>query len=345
MGWRTPSMMARSGERDAGLSAVIRAPTLAPRSDAGTTRSTRLPARCTRTPGTPGAPGSHPSACNSRASPQVRAWRCCRPSVNVMVPGRVAKPKPTSPPVLRNAARSVNGVAARRAPPRSPAPRRGSACRPDFAASRTPARCATCCARSRRRRSVASSVARDADLAEMLLVRGHRGDGGALGRPAARTQSVEARRRSAHAVRRVRPGRRAGEAPPPALYSRVPTRIAARARPFAVSRTQPSSHPREAQLVGQVLHDVIRVEREGAVVTLTIDHPPANAVNGDVVNGLAEGLGELPRPTRPAARWSSPGADPSSSPPAPTSPGSAPAPKRSARRPTSRCCSRRRGSR
>jgi enoyl-CoA hydratase len=48
--------------------------------------------------------------------------------------------------------------------------------------------------------------------------------------------------------------------------------------------------PREAQLVGQVLHDVIRVEREGAVVTLTIDHPPVNAVNGDVVNGLAEGL-------------------------------------------------------
>ena len=42
--------------------------------------------------------------------------------------------------------------------------------------------------------------------------------------------------------------------------------------------------------MGQVLHDVIRVEREGAVVTLTIDHPPANAVNGDVVNGLVEGL-------------------------------------------------------
>ena len=42
--------------------------------------------------------------------------------------------------------------------------------------------------------------------------------------------------------------------------------------------------------MGQVLHDVIRVEREGAVVSLTIDHPPVNAVNGDVVNGLAEGL-------------------------------------------------------
>ncbi len=47
---------------------------------------------------------------------------------------------------------------------------------------------------------------------------------------------------------------------------------------------------REALLVGQVLHDAVRVEREGAVVTLTIDHPPANAVNGDVVRGLAEGL-------------------------------------------------------
>ena len=42
--------------------------------------------------------------------------------------------------------------------------------------------------------------------------------------------------------------------------------------------------------MSQVLHDAIRVEREGAVVTLTIDHPPVNAVNGDVVNGLAEGL-------------------------------------------------------
>ena len=42
--------------------------------------------------------------------------------------------------------------------------------------------------------------------------------------------------------------------------------------------------------MGQVLHDAIRVDREGAVVTLTIDHPPANAVNGDVVNGLSEGL-------------------------------------------------------
>jgi enoyl-CoA hydratase/3-hydroxyacyl-CoA dehydrogenase len=44
--------------------------------------------------------------------------------------------------------------------------------------------------------------------------------------------------------------------------------------------------------VAQVLHDVIRVEHEGPVVTLTIDHPPANAVNGDVVSGLTEGLAD-----------------------------------------------------
>src|SRR6202161_1531879 len=55
---------------------------------------------------------------------------------------------------------------------------------------------------------------------------------------------------------------------------------------------QPSSKTREALLVGQVLHDAVRFEREGGVVTLTIDHPPANAVNGDVVSGLAEGLAD-----------------------------------------------------
>jgi len=42
--------------------------------------------------------------------------------------------------------------------------------------------------------------------------------------------------------------------------------------------------------VAQVLNDVIRVDREGAVTTLSIDHPPANAVSGAVVQGLAEAL-------------------------------------------------------
>ena len=40
----------------------------------------------------------------------------------------------------------------------------------------------------------------------------------------------------------------------------------------------------------QMLHDVIREERDGTVSTLTIDHPPANAISNAVVGGLAEGL-------------------------------------------------------
>lgn len=42
--------------------------------------------------------------------------------------------------------------------------------------------------------------------------------------------------------------------------------------------------------MAEVLHDVIREERQGAVTTLTIDHPPANAISNAVVAGLAEGL-------------------------------------------------------
>lgn len=42
--------------------------------------------------------------------------------------------------------------------------------------------------------------------------------------------------------------------------------------------------------MAQVLHDVIREDREGGTSTLTIDHPPANAISSAVVAGLAEGL-------------------------------------------------------
>jgi enoyl-CoA hydratase len=42
--------------------------------------------------------------------------------------------------------------------------------------------------------------------------------------------------------------------------------------------------------VAQVLHDAVRIEREGAVAIATIDHPPANAINGDVVAGLGQAL-------------------------------------------------------
>jgi enoyl-CoA hydratase len=45
--------------------------------------------------------------------------------------------------------------------------------------------------------------------------------------------------------------------------------------------------------VAEVLHDVIRVERDGPVAIATIDHPPANAISGAVVAGLSEALASL----------------------------------------------------
>src|ERR1700694_1149869 len=50
---------------------------------------------------------------------------------------------------------------------------------------------------------------------------------------------------------------------------------------------------REAAHVAEVLHDVIRVERDGPVAIATIEHPPANAISGAVVAGLAEALASL----------------------------------------------------
>lgn len=44
--------------------------------------------------------------------------------------------------------------------------------------------------------------------------------------------------------------------------------------------------------MAHVLHEVIRVDREGATAIVTIDHPPANAIGGAVVAGLAEALSE-----------------------------------------------------
>src|SRR5437879_202459 len=35
------------------------------------------------------------------------------------------------------------------------------------------------------------------------------------------------------------------------------------------------------------INDAISYERTGAVVVVTIDHPPANAINGDVIAGIA----------------------------------------------------------
>ena len=44
--------------------------------------------------------------------------------------------------------------------------------------------------------------------------------------------------------------------------------------------------------MAQVLHDVIRVERDGRTAVVTINHPPANAVSGAVVAGLREALSQ-----------------------------------------------------
>jgi enoyl-CoA hydratase len=40
--------------------------------------------------------------------------------------------------------------------------------------------------------------------------------------------------------------------------------------------------------VSTVLHDVVRVERDGAIAIVTIDHPPANAISRAVVLGITE---------------------------------------------------------
>jgi enoyl-CoA hydratase/carnithine racemase len=42
--------------------------------------------------------------------------------------------------------------------------------------------------------------------------------------------------------------------------------------------------------VAQVLHDTVRVERDGVIAVIVIDHPPANAISGAVVAGLLEAL-------------------------------------------------------
>jgi enoyl-CoA hydratase len=43
-------------------------------------------------------------------------------------------------------------------------------------------------------------------------------------------------------------------------------------------------------MTAALLHDAVGVERSGAVTTLTITHPPANAISGAVVAGIREGL-------------------------------------------------------
>jgi enoyl-CoA hydratase len=42
--------------------------------------------------------------------------------------------------------------------------------------------------------------------------------------------------------------------------------------------------------VSTVLHDAVRVERDGVIAIVTIDHPPANAISRAVVTGISEAI-------------------------------------------------------
>jgi enoyl-CoA hydratase len=44
--------------------------------------------------------------------------------------------------------------------------------------------------------------------------------------------------------------------------------------------------------VSTVLHDTVRVERDGALAIVTIDHPPANAISRAVVAGITQALSD-----------------------------------------------------
>ena len=241
--------------------------------------------------GSPGAPGSHPSACSSRASPQVRAWRCWRPSVNVDRPRSRREAEADLPAGAEKRVHlGENGVAgAKRSSPLSSATAE--------AWHATGLRGLADAGSLRDLLGALSPAALGGQLAWRAF--GSR-EGAARTAPSPRWS----RARSTAARRRGRRDRRRSAHEGPSGSTRSPSggsstgwhstrhlESESRACASICCMTHAAViEPREAALVGQVLHDVIRVEREGAVVTLTIDHPPANAVNGDVVNGLAEGL-------------------------------------------------------
>jgi len=146
------------------------------------------------------------------------------------------------------------------------------------------------------------------DLAEMLFVRRHRRDGGALGGLQLATNGVET------IVAQ--------------LTKRVGLDLVAergKLHPGHSTRS-PAAHRGACASICCMTHAAI-IENEGGtargsgssrrrplrargrVVTLTIDHPPANAVNGDVVTASPRGS-PVSRPTSPAVRWSSRGNGP-----------------------------------
>ena len=63
-------------------------------------------------------------------------------------------------------------------------------------------------------------------------------------------------------------------------------------------RAVPAALPLPATLIDQeaavstLLHDAVRVDRDGALTIVTIEHPPANAINKRVVLGITQALAE-----------------------------------------------------
>ncbi len=225
-----PTIPPRCGQRAAADGSVEERSSTTSR--ALTTRSTRLPARWTRTPGTPGRRDPTQRMQRSRLTPGARLT-LLTPVGERHRPGTRREAETDLAAGAEKRWHVVNAVAGSNASSglASAASRLGIP--PDLAASRTPARCATCCARSRLRRSVASSVAR-MRISRRCCSYGAMAVIVARSVPCNPAPGRRGRRRSVRAVSRARRGRRGREAPPLSTLLAPPVRITASARSFAV---------------------------------------------------------------------------------------------------------------
>ena len=140
----------------------------------------------------PGAPGSHPSACNSRASPQVRGLAL----LAAVGEGHGAGPRREAESDLATAVEkrvhiSENGSRVEEFLGTRAAPRPGSACH-RISRPRGRPLAARPTERARAAPLGGQLGSTHADLAEMLLVRSHGGDGGALACLQLGTEGIEA---------------------------------------------------------------------------------------------------------------------------------------------------------
>ena len=218
----------------------------------------------------------------------------------------------------------------RRGPRRSRAQPRGSACH-RTSRPRGPRLVSRPAARARGGAARWLLGRPNADLSGVLLVRGHGGEGRAFCRlqvatRASRPSSLNSW--SASGSTRSPSGGSSTFGTIAACVSVATERVH-----LLVSRTPPSSRLREAQLVGQVLHDVIRVERR-ALSSRSPSTTPRRMRSTATSSTAWRRGSRVRRPTKPSAPWSSPAVDRSSSRRGRISVGLAPALTRSARQPT-----------